>query len=249
MKKQYLLLKVLVLAVIMVAVAFYLEPTSSKAKVKSTDGEYSVDVSDVFWVGGDEEWFRVEDSEGFLIELESFSQSQELFSVNPGFAIDGEEGQFYEFYILPVKSGKTTVTVTFTQDNVKREASFELKVKKYPNAIKSLTVNKSKVKVAAKVKRDFGDEVDQRFSFHIRTARQYGTIKMSLKKGWKISNVKGIYCIGSDYFKTKKISNKTITDGKKISFKKTWEELWVIIQLKNTKGDVFAYTVCMEHAI
>ena len=227
------------------AIGVWQVPAKAKAglaaKIKSTEGNCYVDLDASFWIGNDEEWFHVYDMEDSDVYLDTLKQSKKVFTVNKEGYLDENDKKHYKFYIKPSKAGKTTITVTYTTfEGSTGKASFKLEVKKYPKAIKSLKVNGKKVKVEKK-------KIDTRFSYNLKYNKTSAKIKMALNNNWKIKKVWAIYEIGSgDYYETKKISKQTIAKGKKIKFQKKYDDFYVYIDMKNSKGNTFTYYVYFE---
>jgi len=127
--------------------------------------------------------------------------------------------------VVPLKPGKSKVTVVYKVNKKKVTVSGTYTVKKYPNAIKKLLVNKKPVDLKANK-----FEVDCK---KLKSAKV--TLKVTPASGWKVSNPIEILSEGCSY--------KTVKNGKtvKISLKKP--RVSALITLTNKLGEEFEYFV------
>ena len=129
-------------------------------------------------------------------------------------------------YILKSKkAGKATITVKFKKPSGKTGTLKKtITVRKYPYEIKSLKVNGKSVKISK-----------NKFNFSKKTNRTNVTVKMALKKGWKVSS---IYCYRyKKNGKTSevKVTKKMIRKGLSISFPKKYDNMLVSVYMTDGK--------------
>lgn len=130
-----------------------------------------------------------------------------------------------EYCIKTKKKGSTKVTVTYkTSEGQTGTFSKTLRVRAYPNHIKSLTINGSKVKLKG----------DNRYYCFRHCRKNSVKIKLKLRKGWKITRVIGRRYRGEKNYKIKGIK-KMVKNGKKISFPKKYHGMWIGIEMKKGK--------------
>ena len=144
-----------------------------------------------------------------------------------------ENGKSIKVYYLKfVKAGTAKVTVKFKKpDGSKGSLTKTIKVKKYPNQLKSLKVNGKKVKTSK------GDKRYIYFADKFKKSKV--TVKMSLKKGWKVSSVSG-YAFNSKSGKNKdiKIKKSVIKKGTGIKFPKGCDNLIIDITMQNGNKEI-----------
>ena len=143
----------------------------------------------------------------------------------------------YIFNMMPKMPGEAVITAEYLVDGESepRTMTQTVIVEKYPNHIKSLKVNGKAVNVS-KNKYYYCKENYKKTAFKV---------KFALKKGWKITSLKGT--LYSDYKDDKyfKVTKKMITGKKKISFPKTWDIC--TIEINMTNGDkTISYKIDME---
>lgn len=138
----------------------------------------------------------------------------------------------YFFHLNYKKAGTAKLTVKYTRANGKKATIKEtLKIKKYPNMIKSLKVNGKAVKVS---KNKFVYSVS---SFKKTSAK----IKMATKNGWKVKEAT-VDFYGKSY-SYKELKKSVITKGSSISIPKKYERAIVYIYMENKAGDQITYEV------
>lgn len=221
------------------------------AQEASAETEYRIDLPGTFWIGQDEEWLRLTDKDGGSADIDSITQSNKVFRVSKDKYQDENGNTHYDVYIRPVRTGSTRFTINYTdEDGAQRVMTTKkFRVKKYPKEIKSLIVNGHKIKTEKKAKLPNGKKADTRYAYCVKNKGVKARIKMKLNKGWKITDVSSVLSRGNDddirsYEKvTKKIITKqTVTNGKKIVFPKSWEELTVCVTMKKN-GETIDYCV------
>ena len=135
------------------------------------------------------------------------------------------------------KAGKAKLTVKYKKpDGSTSTVKKTIKVKKYPNQIKSLKVNGKKVKVS-----------ENKYQyFKSNNKKSSVKIKMALKKGWKISYVSvRAYNSKTDKSKDIKVSKSAVKNGKAIKIPKSYTGLDINIGME--KGnDYISYYIGVE---
>ena len=129
------------------------------------------------------------------------------------------------------KAGKAKITVKFKKpDGSKGTITKTINVKKYPNQIKSLKVNGKKVKTSKGTKRY--DYTVTKFK------KNKVTVKMALKKGWKVSYVSA-YAYNTKNGKDKDIKVKpaAVKKGTGIKFPKGYDLMNITIDMQ--KGNQY----------
>jgi hypothetical protein len=164
-----------------------------------------------------------------LVSVKS-SNSKVLKAVKDGTSM-------YSHYLQPVKTGKATVTVKYKYKGNKYTIKKTVKVKKYPKAIKTITVNGKSIDLGKKKYR-FDYDVDK----YKKTSAK---VKIKPATGWKIvSAYMGMAKGSKDEWKEIKVS--TIKKGNAITIKKGYDA-YMFITLECTsgdnKGDNFTYAV------
>ena len=120
------------------------------------------------------------------------------------------------------KKGKAKLKVSFTTPaGEAKTGTVKITVKKYPKQIKSLKINGEKIDVKANKLR-----LDKAITGNS------ALIKFKLKKGWKISSVRGNYWLadGSEA-KIGKVK-KLIKKGKKIRFPEEYTGMYINVEMK-----------------
>lgn len=150
-------------------------------------------------------------------------------------AVKDGSGMYYH-YLEPKKLGKAKITIKYKYKGKTYTTSKTVKVKKYPKAIKSLTVNGKKVDLSKKA---------LRFDYDVEKYKKTSaTIKIKASSGWKIDSA---YII-SDGLKNgyKNLKASVFKKGTSISVPKG-NDGYIFITLKCTsgdnKGDNFTYAV------
>jgi len=134
-----------------------------------------------------------------------------------------EEDDPYYFDVKPLKAGKSTLKFTYKLNGKKTTVKKTITVKKYPNAIASLTVNGTKVSFKK-----------NRFTYTVSKFKKRAvTIKVKPAKGWKI---KGMYT-DLEY-----IGYREIKNGQTFKLDKEGRgDAW--IELVNSKNQIFRYWI------
>ena len=206
-----------------------------------------------FWVGMEEETLTLRDKDYGSADITGVQQDPEgIFRITRSKYLNEKDKVCYDVDIEPVRAGRTTLTISYLdEDGESHDLSHTFRVKNYPNEIKKLTVNGNVIKTAKKAVKPNGKKADTRFSYTVRTKGTCGSIKIRLKKGWKISSVSSVLSRGNDddirdYKKVtkKSITKKTVTRGSKIYFPQNWDDLHVTVTMKNKTGDSIDYYVC-----
>jgi len=118
-----------------------------------------------------------------------------------------------DFDIRAKAAGTVKLTVDYTApDGTKGQKEANIRIKKYPNQIKSLKVSGKKVSVS-KNKYDY---------FRGKYKSTKASVKVALKKGWKISSVWAYMYTKSGKEKKVKITKKMITKGTAFKFPKKY---------------------------
>ncbi len=201
---------------------------------------YRIDVPGLMWMGQEEESVDVYSASGEMVMLDGLSFTDAtIFRVRSEEYRDEFEKVHYDYTIKPAKTGKTVMSVSFTdEEGAPVTLTKELRVKKYPYEIKSLKVNGKKVKITG----------SKKFEYTVKDKKTSGCVRLTPKKGWKISRVKSTLSVGyGDKFKdySKNITKKMILKGEKFKFPKKWDDLFIKITLKNGKGETIHYGIHM----
>lgn len=144
----------------------------------------------------------------------------------------------YNLHLEPKKVGKSTVTVKYKYKGKTYTIRKVCKVKKYPDAIKSLKVNGRSVDL---------DNEEFRFDYDISEYKKTSAkIKLTPDSGWKIQSV-DMTIFNDTYDNYKEIKPSVIKKGTAISCSKKKCSYCVFIHLECTKGsnkgDTFTYNV------
>ena len=175
---------------------------------------------------GDESYrVRFNDEEYFYSNFEIVSVTSNKPSV-----LKVENPQ--QTYVLPLKAGTATITIQYKDRKGKKyNVSGKITVIKYPNPIKSITVNGKSFKVKNyKTGCQYADQSNYNKKLDVK-------INLKPASGWSIAGIKASK--GYDYDKSKAI---TVKNNKKFTLPKATGAV-VIYTLKNKKGVKFAYTV------
>ena len=214
----------------------------------SKTSSYMLDLPGTFWMGQEEEelWLRDEKGDKAIIDSLTFSKPG-VFRVRKDRFLDEDDNVHYDYEIKPAKPGGTTMTVGYTRpDGTAGQIMRELKVKEYPNPIRSLAVNGKKISLKAGIRDGAGGKADQRYVCRVKNKNTAGHVRLSLKKGWKITGVSARLSLGdSNRNYSGKITKKVIIEGRNFSFPGPWDILSIAITLKNLKKETLDYTVCM----
>ena len=150
-----------------------------------------------------------------------------MYSSNPDVVKIKEDEYSSYFDILAKKPGKATVYARILDDkNYIYELPCTVTVKRYPHHIKSLSVNGKTIKLKG----------ENRF-FHTKVTKKTKVkVKIALKKGWKISSVKGYYVdLKTDHKKNIKGIKKAIVKGRSFKFPKKYYVSEIHITMKKGK--------------
>lgn len=137
--------------------------------------------------------------------------------------------------VIPKKVGKSKITLRYELDGKKYTISRTLNVQKYPNAIKSLTINGKKVALKG----------EKRVSFCVEGMMDdkpiYVTINLKPNTGWTYT-VKGYKY---DMENPSERSKLTVRNNRRLKIPKDCYGK-VIYTLKNRKGKTFQYTIDID---
>ena len=208
----------------------------------SAGSSWDLTISPTVYVG--EPWAGLEvyniktDKSATVISLTSSAPKVIKIRKNKG---EGENGEVvYDFEAVPKKAGKAKLTGKFRMSNGKTGSfSKTVVVKKYPGQIKSLKVNGKSI-----------DLKKNKYNYYLEgfTGNNV-TIKMNLKKGWKITSAEGSLD-NFDTGKSKQIKNakKLLKSGKTISFPQSYNSFWISITME--KGDdMLSYGIQLRRPI
>ena len=120
------------------------------------------------------------------------------------------------------KTGKAKLTIEFKTDSGKKKTlTKKITVKKYPNQIKSLTLNGKKIEVSK-----------NKYKYSRKCSKTEATIKIKLKEGWEISDVNAnLYNSENSKYEEVKSAKKKVKNGKAFSFPKDYDNLNVYIYM------------------
>jgi len=180
------------------------------------ESDVVMNIDKVLWVGQGYNYVYVD---GLPDDAEIVS----VKSTEPGVLKVRYEAGDTGFEVKPLKAGKTTLKYTYRLNGKKTTIKQAVRVKKYPNAIASLTVNGKSVSFKK-----------NKFRYIVsKFTKRAVTIKVKAAKGWK---VKGMYT-DLEYIGYSKIKN-----GKTFKLhKKGRGDAW--IDLVNSKNQVFTYWI------
>ena len=142
----------------------------------------------------------------------------------------------WDIQLIPKKTGKSTITITYKLNGKKYTDKAVMQVKKYPNHIKSITAGGRKVNLK-KNKYNFGI-----YNYSKKT----GSIKVKAAKGWKIT---GGVCMLRDNpkdegdIKVTPLSKSYATKGKTVKFPKKYNTMRLSVGMENEKGEWLEYVV------
>lgn len=156
------------------------------------------------------------------------SSNSKIVKVNKNTYEDENGKKQTSFSIYGRKAGKAKLTINFKDGSKTKKIRKTVKVKKYPNQIKSLKINGNKVNLKG----------DKRYNYYntSKYKKKSAKIQLKLKKGWRISNISGNY-YNYKTGKEGKISSlkSKISKGKTIKFPNKWTSMDVHVEM--TKGD------------
>ena len=142
---------------------------------------------------------------------------------------------FYQ--IKPLKKGTAKITVKFkTSSGKKQSLTKKITVKKYPNQIKSLTVNGKSVDVSK-----------NKYTYNKKFTGKKAKIGIKVKKGWTVYYASGsLY--SSEAKKSKAVDDvlNKVKEEKNISFPAKYDSLNVYILMISDKGASISYTITLH---
>jgi hypothetical protein len=137
---------------------------------------------------------------------------------------DSDSNEFYANTIMPVKLGKSKITVTYKYKGKKYTTSATYTVKKYPNPFKSIKVNGSKINLKA-----------NRYSYNVEKFKKSRVkVQFSLAYGWKLTRG---YTYGKDY------SLVPVKNGSTVKVPKGDEWTCIFLEVTNRKGETMQYSL------
>ena len=129
------------------------------------------------------------------------------------------------YRMLPLKTGKATITVKFQVGNKKYTASGVMTVKKYPNPFQYIKLNGEKINLKK-----------NQYSYHLHDyIKNKATISVKLKKGWTFNLWEKIDFASNKYTYPKTLNGKSFkigSDGTHVGF-----------SIVNSKGDSLYYYI------
>lgn len=200
----------------------------SGIKIESQDDPYFIDwFGDIYW--SQKMQLGLRNLDGYEVKkVTSVKSSDETI-------IKTKKGD-YEIELYGKKIGEARITVKYVGQNGKKGTfSKTFKVKKYPNAIKSLKVNGKKV-----------DLKKNRFEYSVKTNKTKVAVKIDVKDGWEVNYVNFELIGKSNKFIEGSKAKKYVTKGTSVSFPKKYSGINFLIQLRKKNGrerDSFTYCV------
>lgn len=198
----------------------------SVSYVNAASGVYT-GLSDVMWVGEKADFGAREkpDSKHEVIKVSSSDPTVLKVNYNKG-----DE----DAVAKAKKAGKATLTVVYRiDDQPPTTLTQKIKVKKYPNEIRKMTINGKAVKIS-----------NHKFHVSKKCTTTTPEVKIKLKKGWKI---KSVDAQANDYKNPKikkiKITKSMLTKGKSFSFPKRYGQMFINIVMINQKGEAIKYSI------
>lgn len=200
----------------------------SVSYVNAASGVYT-GLSDVMWVGENADFGAREkpDSKHEVVKVSSSDPTVLKVHYNKGDEDAVAKGR---------KAGKATLTVVYRiGEQPASTLTQEIKVKKYPNEIKKLTINGKAVRISS-----------HKFNVSKKCTATAPKVKITLKKGWKI---KSVYSQANDYknpkIKKKIVTKTMLTKGKSFSFPKRYGQMFIDIVMVNQKGEEIKYSISL----
>lgn len=151
---------------------------------------------------------------------------------------DEKNHKIVDFYLKAKSLGKTTVTYVYKKNGKKYTAKGTYVVKKYPKAIKSLSLNGTQYKI--RKSRYFGFE---KRGYGRKTSAR---VKIVPAKGWKFTYTEYYMGNSNDDFINKRIKGSTLKSGTTIKFPTKYDYMGVFISLVNAKGEAFYYSIDID---
>lgn len=171
-----------------------------KGSIPVAEGGYEISAPDRMWAG--ESGYGVE-IEGAAVESVK-SSNKAVLVAKRGFFYDENDVKTPFYYLTAKKAGKATITVKYSDPDGKTGTlEKSIKVKKYPNPIKSLKVNGKKVTVSK------NKYMYSKGNFKSTKA----IVKVTLNKGWKIADTWAYGYTKSGKTVKIKITKKMLTKG------------------------------------
>ncbi len=136
--------------------------------------------------------------------------------------------KIYDYQLVPLKAGKSTITVKFKEGGKTYTASGVFTVKKYPNPFEYIKVNGKKIDLK-KNKYDYSPE---------KYTKSKAKISVKLKKGWKFENWEKLDFATNQYTHPKTLNGKSFKVGK--------DGTHVGFSIVNSKGDSFFYYMIFD---
>ncbi len=198
---------------------------------EETDG-WVLNYSNVCYVG--QPYLGVEaynvDSEEYKAVDKVVSSDKDVVSIKTDKWKDENGKTHKNFELKAKKAGKVTITVDYTTpEGTKVQQDVYIRVKKYPKQIKSLKVSGKKVKVSK----------NKYTYFKGKYKSTKASVKVALKKGWKIDGVWAFMYTKSGKEKEVKITKKMITKGTSFKFPKKYR--YMNIGFAMNKGNDWLY--------
>ena len=201
--------------------------TAGAVNVNAASKDWHIGIGDPAWTGTD--WYLSvyninTGSEGTIISAKSSNTN--IFKIRKEtYEMDGKK--ITNFFLKGKKAGKAKLTVTFkTKSGTKKTISQTVRVKKYPNEIKSLKVDGKTVNT--KENKFF-------YSKKISKSKASIKIKMALKDGWKIDSVSAQRAKKDGVYKDFTVKKSQLKKGTAIKLSTKYKEFSINVQLR--KGD------------
>lgn len=144
--------------------------------------------------------------------------------------IKNKDGSDVWFNLKGKKIGKAKITVYFKApgSSTVKHKSKTIRVKAYPNEIESLKVCGKSVKISS-----------NKFNYHVYEYKKTSpSVKLALKKGWKIDSIYAYAYTKSGAEKKMKITKKMLKNGTAFSLAKKYRDLYIDIGM--IKGDDYS---------
>lgn len=211
MKRKFRIATVLMLLIgLLSAAAFTVSAESNKIKLETH----------TYWAGT---------PGAYTVFSENLPDSAKLVSIKsskPGVLKAEKWGSGkWDCVVIPLKKGKSKVTVTYKIKGKKVKVSGVFTVKPYPNAIKKLVYNGKKISL--KKNKYEADKIS-------KTTKKV-SIKVTPAKGWKLRDPIEILSEGGTY--------KDLKNGKSVKISPKKPRVAALITLENKKGEEFEYFI------
>ncbi len=137
---------------------------------------------------------------------------------------DSEYDDLYSGTLMPVKLGKSKITVKYKYQGKTYTTSAVCTVKKYPNPFKFIKVNGKKINLK-----------DNLFSYNVDHFKKTRVkVQYSLSKGWKVTRA---YTYGKNY------SLVSVKNGSTVKVPKRTEWTCIFLEVTNKKGETMQYSL------